>query len=75
MADLPEADWPRREDLARLVEVLGRENLRWVCQGRYGLFNAPLPVASLLTDRRSKKTAALPLRASCRLVMTRTSGL
>ena len=30
MAELPKADWTRREDLARLVEVLGRENLRWV---------------------------------------------
>jgi poly(A) polymerase len=30
MADLPKADWTQREDLAQLVEVLGRENLRWV---------------------------------------------
>jgi poly(A) polymerase len=30
MAELPKADWTQREDLARLVEVLGRENLRWV---------------------------------------------
>jgi poly(A) polymerase len=30
MAELPKAEWTRREDLARLVEVLGRENLRWV---------------------------------------------
>jgi poly(A) polymerase len=30
MAELPQADWTQREDLARLVEVLGRENVRWV---------------------------------------------
>jgi poly(A) polymerase len=30
MAELPEAEWTQREDLARLVEVVGRENLRWV---------------------------------------------
>jgi len=30
MAELPRAEWTRREDLTRLVEVLGRENLRWV---------------------------------------------
>jgi poly(A) polymerase len=30
MADLPKANWTQREDLAQLVEVLGRENLRWV---------------------------------------------
>ena len=30
MAELPKAEWTQREDLARLVEVLGRENMRWV---------------------------------------------
>ena len=30
MAELLRADWTRREDLARLVDVLGRDNLRWV---------------------------------------------
>ena len=30
MAELPQAEWTQREDLARLVEALGRENLRWV---------------------------------------------
>ena len=30
MAELPRAEWTQREDLARLVEALGRENLRWV---------------------------------------------
>ena len=30
MAELPKAEWTQREDLARLVEVLGRDNLRWV---------------------------------------------
>ncbi len=30
MAELPRAEWTQREDLARLVEVFGRENLRWV---------------------------------------------
>jgi poly(A) polymerase len=30
MAELPNAEWTQREDLARLAEVLGRENLRWV---------------------------------------------
>ena len=30
MAELPQAEWTRREDLARLVEALGGENLRWV---------------------------------------------
>ena len=30
MAELPGAAWTRREDLARLAEVLGHENLRWV---------------------------------------------
>ena len=30
MAELPKAEWTQREDLARLVDVLGRENLRWV---------------------------------------------
>lgn len=30
MAELPGAEWTQREDLARLVEALGRENLRWV---------------------------------------------
>jgi poly(A) polymerase len=30
MAELPRAEWTKREDLAQLVEVLGRDNLRWV---------------------------------------------
>ena len=30
MAELLKADWTQREDLARLVEVLGRDKLRWV---------------------------------------------
>ncbi len=30
MARLPRAEWTGRADLARLVAVLGRENLRWV---------------------------------------------
>ena len=30
MAELPQAEWTQREDLARLVEALWRENLRWV---------------------------------------------
>jgi poly(A) polymerase len=30
MAELLRADWTRREDLARVVDVLGRDNLRWV---------------------------------------------
>jgi poly(A) polymerase len=30
MAELPKAEWTQREDLARLVEMLGRDNLRWV---------------------------------------------
>lgn len=30
MTDLSGADWTQREDLARLVEVLGADNLRWV---------------------------------------------
>ena len=30
MAELLRADWTKREDLARLVDVLGRDNLRWV---------------------------------------------
>jgi poly(A) polymerase len=30
MAELPAAEWTRREDLARLVEALGPGNLRWV---------------------------------------------
>ena len=30
MAELLRAHWTRREDLARLVDVLGRDNLRWV---------------------------------------------
>jgi poly(A) polymerase len=30
MANLPRAEWTQREDLARLVEILGRGNVRWV---------------------------------------------
>jgi poly(A) polymerase len=30
MAELPRAEWTRREDLAQLVDALGAENLRWV---------------------------------------------
>jgi poly(A) polymerase len=30
MAELPNAEWTQREDLARLAKVLGHENLRWV---------------------------------------------
>jgi poly(A) polymerase len=30
MVELPNAEWTQREDLARLAEVLGQENLRWV---------------------------------------------
>jgi len=30
MAELPHANWTQREDLARLVDVLGHGNLRWV---------------------------------------------
>ena len=30
MARLPKAEWTQREDLARLVSVLGAENVRWV---------------------------------------------
>jgi poly(A) polymerase len=30
MAKLPPAEWTQREDLARLVDALGHENLRWV---------------------------------------------
>src|SRR3569623_2983628 len=30
MAELPKAAWTKREDLAQLVEVLGRDDLRWV---------------------------------------------
>jgi len=30
MAELPKAEWTRRQDLARLVDVLGPGNLRWV---------------------------------------------
>ena len=30
MTELPQAEWTQREDLARLVAALGRENLRWV---------------------------------------------
>ena len=30
MASLPKAEWTQREDLARLVAALGRDNLRWV---------------------------------------------
>lgn len=30
MAELPKVDWTQRRDLARLAEVLGHENLRWV---------------------------------------------
>lgn len=30
MADLPQAEWTRRADLAQLVEALGAENIRWV---------------------------------------------
>jgi poly(A) polymerase len=30
LATLPKADWTQREDLAQLVDLLGRGNLRWV---------------------------------------------
>lgn len=30
MAEMPKAAWTERDDLARLVEVLGSENVRWV---------------------------------------------
>jgi poly(A) polymerase len=30
MANLPRAEWTQRDDLARLVEILGRGNVRWV---------------------------------------------
>jgi poly(A) polymerase len=30
MAELPQADWTQREDLARLVSALGTGNIRWV---------------------------------------------
>ena len=30
MAELPQADWTKREDLADLVAALGPGNLRWV---------------------------------------------
>ncbi|MEP2234251.1 MAG: CCA tRNA nucleotidyltransferase [Alteripontixanthobacter sp.] len=68
---LPAAEWTQRSDLARLVEALGADNLRWVGGAvRDTLLNAPVRDVDAATPLRPEAVMDACAKADIRAVPT-----